>query len=304
MIDIVIVNWNSGEYLLKCTGSILNQSNEPYVNNIYVIDNNSSDNSISLLPIHRKIAIIQNNQNLGFSKACNQGFRLCKAPYTLLLNPDTQLLESTLKDCISFMESNSNADILGVSLLDDNGKLTYSCSRFPSPLRYFFDATGMSKIVPGIFTPALLMTDWDHKSSRYVDQVMGAFMFMPTSIFQKIGYFDERFFVYYEELDFSKRLSSYGGKSYFSSNISALHSGCGTTHSVKAFRLSLNLRSRLQYCKKHFNYTGYVFVWLCTFFIEPIARIFFLLVKLNLIEIKEIIKGYRLLITAERKSII
>ena len=303
MADIVIVNWNSSGYLFKCVQFILIQNNEPYVSNIYVIDNDSSDNSIYLLRKHSKIEVIQNNQNQGFSKACNQGFRLCKAPYTLLLNPDTQLLDSTLKDCVSFMENNSNIDILGVTLLDDQGKLTYSCARFPSPLHYFFDATGLSKIAPKIFTPALLMTDWDHKSSGYVDQVMGAFMFMRTSIFQKTGYFDERFFVYYEELDFSKRLNDEGGKSYFNCDIKAIHSGEGTTHSVKAFRLSLNLESRLQYCKKHFNYTGYVFVWFCTFFIEPITRIFFLLVKLNLSEIKEIIKGYKLLIIAKRKSI-
>ena len=301
MIEIVIVNWNSGGYLFKCIQSILTPNNEPRVSKIYVIDNNSSDNSISLLPKDSKINIIHNNHNLGFSKACNQGFMLCKAPYTLLLNPDAQLSDTTLKDCVSFMENYNNADILGVSLFDDKGKLTYSCARFPSPLHYFYDTTGLSKIAPKIFTPALLMADWDHKSSRYVDQVIGAFMFMRTSIFQKIGYFDERFFVYCEELDFSKRLAQHGGKSYYKSDITAVHSGQGTTHSVKAFRLSLSLISRLQYCKKHFKYSGYLFVLFCTYFIEPFTRIIFLCLKGNFAEIKEITKGYKLSIKKQKR---
>ena len=127
---------------------------------------------------------------------------------------------------------------------------------------------GLSKIAPKIFHPGVLMTDWDHKESRKVDQVMGAFMFMRNSIFEKLGYFDERFFVYYEELDFSKRLAQLGGTSFYNSDIKAIHIGGGTTNNVKTFRLFLNLSSRLQYAKKHFSFGGYSFVWFCTFFIE------------------------------------
>jgi hypothetical protein len=125
---------------------------------------------------------------------------------------------------------------------------------------------------------------------------MGAFMFMRRSIFEKIGYFDERFFVYYEEIDFSKRVAEKGGKSFFNANIKAIHSGQGTTNSVKGLRLFLNLRSRLQYAKKHFNYGGYACVWLCTFFIEPFTRSLFLLLSGKIDEISDLFKGYKLLI--------
>ena len=157
------------------------------------------------------------------------------------------------------------------------------------------------KIAPKIFTPALLMTDWDHKSSRYVDQVMGAFMFMPISIFNKVGYFDERFFVYYEELDFSKRLAESGGVSYYNYDIKAIHSGGGTTNNVKPFRLFLSLQSRLQYAKKHFHFTGYIIVWYCTFFIFFFTRVIFLLLKGNFKEIKNVFKAYDLLIRNNKK---
>jgi len=296
MVDIVIVNWNSNEYLLKCVQSIIRDNNEQYVNKIIIIDNNSSDYSLSLIPKHPKIIIIQNKQNQGFSRACNQGFELCKASYTLLLNPDAQLMNNTLQECIYCMEQINAFDVLGVTLLNDEGKITCSCSRFPSPIRYFYDASGLSKVAPRVFTPALLMTDWDHKTSRYVDQVMGAFMFMQTSIFEKIGFFDEQFFVYYEELDFSRRLFANGGKSYFSSNIKAIHSGGGTTKNVKATRLFLNLQSRLLYAKKHFSGGGYNFVKFCTFFIEPITRNVLLMLRGNFKEVKNVFQAYILLI--------
>ncbi len=296
IVDPIIVNWNSGDYLEKCINSIFSNANADYVNTIYIIDNNSSDNSLELINPNNKIQIIRNKENRGFAKASNQGFHLSKAPYLLLLNPDTQLLDTTLKDCIAFMEKHDETDILGCRLLNEQGETSPSCARFPTPAKLFMDSVGLSKVFPRLFSPAILMSDWDHKTSRYVDQVMGAFMFMRHSIFEKVGYFDERFFVYCEELDFSKRLHDLGGKSFFNTDIVAIHSGEGTTKAVKAFRLFLNLRSRLQYAKKHFNSFGYFLVWLGTFFIEPFTRIIFLLSSGRFKEIKTVFEGYKMLI--------
>jgi GT2 family glycosyltransferase len=249
-----------------------------------------------------KIEIIQNKRNQGFAKASNQGFKLSKAPYILLLNPDTQLLDSTLKDCVAFMEENHDIDILGCRLLNDKGEITPSCARFPSPGKLFIDSIGLSKVLPSVFNPAILMTNWDHKTSRFVDQVMGSFMFMRYSIFEKTGFFDERFFVYYEDLDFSKRLSAAGGKSFFNTHISAIHSGKGTTEAVKPFRLFLNLRSRLQYAKKHFTVSGYLLVWLGTYFIEPFSRVSFLFFNGKSSEINSVFKGYKMLLNKTKRN--
>lgn len=298
MIDVVIINWNSGDYLQKCIQSIFSTDNRNFVTKVFIIDNNSSDLSLQKIRLNDKTEIVRNKENRGFAKACNQGFKLCSAPYILLLNPDTQLLDTTLEDCIAFMIKKTDIDILGCQLLNDDGNVGYSCSRFPSATGIFFDATGLSKMAPSIFKPGIIMTDWDHKESRLVDQVMGAFMFFRKSIFEKVGYFDEQFFVYYEEVDFSKRLAALGGKSFFDADIKAIHSGEGTTSSVKAFRLFLNLRSRLQYAKKHFNLSGYLLVWISTYFIEPFTRMFFLLLKGKAREISQVFKGYKLLITA------
>jgi len=301
MIDIIIVNWNSGDYLEKCINSLFTTNNILSINKVFIIDNNSKDSSVNKIELNKRIKIIRNKVNTGFSKACNQGFQLSTSSYLLLLNPDTQLLNNTIADCVTFMNQNNEIDILGCQLLNDDGKITHSCSRFPTPLGILSDSLGLSKIAPSIFKPGIIMTNFDHKESRYVDQLMGAFMFMRKSVFEKIGYFDERFFVYYEEVDFSKRLAQKGGKSFFNADIKAIHTGEGTTSSVKGFRLFLNVRSRLQYAKKHFNFPGYCCVWVSTFFIEPITRSFFLIFSGKLSEIPDLFKGYRLLLKSKLK---
>ncbi len=296
MTDIVIVNWNGGELVKKCIGSVFEHPGNDLVNTVIVVDNASTDRSVDNLPEDKRIRVIKNTANLGFAKACNQGFKICTAEFVLLLNPDAQLLTDTLKDSSAYMNVHPEVDILGARLLDDNGKTTASCARFPTPLRIFYDASGLSKLFPSVFTPSTLMTDWNHAESRFVDQLMGAFMFMRRSVFDTIGYFDERFFVYYEELDFSKRLAMVGGKSFFNHDITAVHSGEGTTSNVKAFRLFLSLRSRLQYSKKHFSFIGYLFVLLCTWLIEPISRFVLLIIKGKWKEVPQLFDGYRLLL--------
>lgn len=290
--DIVIVNWNSERLLLDCVNSIIHSENIEVTNRIFIIDNNSADNSLEILPSHPKIHIVRNDQNFGYARAANIGFKRCTAGYVLLLNPDTRLFPSTIPKCLACMESLPEVDILGCMLFDEKGKITPTCVRFPTPARYFFDATGLSKLFPKIFTPALFMTDWDHTTDRYVDQIIGAFMFIRNEVFQKIGYFDERFFVYDEELDFSKRLADTGGKSFYNASIHAVHIGEGTTKNVKAYRLFLNLKSRLLYSRKYFSTLGYLSVWCSTFLIEPVSRSVFLLVKRKPKEIRDVIKGY------------
>ena len=301
MIDIVIVNWNSGDFLSKCVLSILQSPDCILVDKIIIVDNNSKDYSIGKIIQSDKIEIIINKQNNGFAKACNQGFRACSSCYVLLLNPDTIILQNTLSDCFDFMNNHTDIDILGCTLLDENGKVTKTCARFPTPVRFFFDAAGLSKIAPGIFTPGTLMTDWSHNESKFVDQVMGAFMFMRGNIFKKFGYFDEQYFVYYEELDFSFHVSKSGGKSYFNAGIMALHYGEGTTSTVKAFRLFLSLQSRLRYAKKRFSRAGYLLVCFSTFPVELCSRFILLLAQKKFDGIKQLFKAYKMLLIALSK---
>lgn len=294
MIDIVIVSWNAGNLLKDCISSIIDSDNSDILNKIIIVDNHSTDDSIRNLPAHPKLELILNDQNEGFGKAANQGFRKCTSKYTLLLNPDTRLNKETLPECLRYMEAHNEVDVLGCQLTNNEGNPLPSCSRLPTPLTFFFEAGGLSRIAPKIFPPATLMLDWDHQSSRYVDQLMGAFMFMRSSLLTTVGHFDERFFVYFEDVDYAKRLSLGGYKSFFNASIKAYHIGKGTTAKVKAYRLSLYLTSKLQYAKKYFSKTGYWFTVLTTWLVEPFTRTFFFLFTGRFSEIKETWKGYYL----------
>lgn len=299
-VDIVIVNWNSGTLLRDCVQSILDGDNVERIGHIIIVDNHSCDDSISHLPQHDSIRLIKNDANLGFAKACNQGFLVCKEPYVLLLNPDTLLFQNTLRECIDHMGTHWQTGIMGCQLVNEAGQITPSCARFPRAMDFVVHGTGLSKLFPRIFRPATLMTDWDHGQSREVDQVMGAFMFMRKTVFEQIGYFDERFFVYFEELDFSLRYRKSGGIIFYNANIKAVHKGMGTTAKVKAFRLFLNLRSRLQYAAKNFSTAGLLVVYLSTFTIEIVTRFVLLIGKGKFAEIRDLFRGYGMLLLRKK----
>ena len=131
-IDIIIVNWNAGEMLHACVQSVLSNKSDNLNINVIIVDNNSSDNSITLLPIINSIQIIKNSSNTGFAAACNQGYSISKSDFVLLLNPDTILPPNTLYDCIEFIKNHSEIAILGVKQYFDTNQVMKTCSRFPN----------------------------------------------------------------------------------------------------------------------------------------------------------------------------
>lgn len=293
--DIIIINWNSGNFLNNCINSINENQNKKLISKIYVVDNASTDNSLTGIDSSYDIQIIKNRKNLGFAAACNQGIDASNSKYILFLNPDTELHENTLIDSTIFMENHSDIDVLGIRHTDMGGITKKSCSRFPTLKNYFYDIIGLSKIFPSLFKPATIMSDWDHEDSRFVDQVMGAFMITRRSSIDTFGKFDEQFFVYYEDLDFAHRIWAGGGKVFFLYDIEVYHHGEGTTSKFHSLRLFYSLRSRLLYSSKYFSRTHYASVFFLTVLVEPITRVIFQAIKLNFDEIISILKGYKML---------
>lgn len=295
-LSIVIVNWNAGVQLTKCIDSIFKSTQDKFeLDQVVIVDNASTDCSISLIPIHPKVTLIKNKENLGFGAACNIGVKQTNSELLLFLNPDTELPIQTLDAVTDFYISKSKImkfGILGVKLTDENGQIQKSCSRFPTLCSEVFDRTGLSRI---IINKSSHMKEFAHTQSRYVDQVMGAFFLTSMTIFENLNGFDEQFFVYYEEVDFSYRASLLGYKSYFLAETSAMHIGGGCSHQVKAKRLFYSLNSRLIYAKKHFTCLDYLFICIITLCIEPITRVIFSLLKRDFAGVKETISGYKML---------
>lgn len=297
--DIVIVNWNSGEQLKNCLQSIekSNKSNCD-LNSIIVVDNASVDDSISNLCYPSlPIQLIKNNTNLGFGKACNIGAKDCQSNFILFLNPDMIVYEDTFLNLFKYIENNDNEDIgiYGIQLHDEDKEVQKTCARFPTVWNFVVRSLGLNKLNNRLFK-SYTMHEWDHLSSREVDQVMGAFFMVKRSLFESLDGFDERFFVYYEELDFSKRASDIGYLSKYIVEAKAYHKGGGTSENVKAMRMFYNLQSRSIYALKHFSLFKAFVVLFFVFTIEPLSRMTFILIKQNKIEnLRELLTAYKLL---------
>lgn len=291
-LNIVIVNWNSGEFLNNCLTSIEKSNLKDLLINIIVVDNNSSDDSLNRITSTIKYNLIKENENIGFAKACNIGLLQSYSKYILFLNPDTEVRENTFQKAITTMENNYKFSVLGVKHIDENGNIAPSCSRFPKLKNYFYDIIGLSKIYPQIFYPATLMLDMDYSKSALVNEVMGAFYFCRKSVLDRVGGFDERFFVYYEELDLSYRIIKNGGAIFYDADNEIYHKGKGTTEQVKALRLFYSLRSRIKYSFKNDNKANTIILFLLTMFVEPFSRLLYLIVNGRFSEINDLVNGY------------
>lgn len=255
-LSIVIVNWNAGDQLCACIASIAQASSGLSRScEVIVVDNASTDDSMrGIDQCGVSVRLIANTINRGFAAACNQGAREAHGDYLLFLNPDTRLFADSLTRPLEFLEHPGNAaiGICGIRLVDESGNTSTCAARFPSLRVLAGVILGLATPFPRMFPPHL-MTPRELNESRVVDQVIGAFFLIRRDVFDRCDGFDERFFVYFEEVDLSLRAKHLGYASYFLSDVSAFHKGGGCSDQVKAARLFYSLRSRVQYAKKHYS---------------------------------------------------
>jgi GT2 family glycosyltransferase len=294
-LDIVIVNFNTGDQLRKCVSSLSTAIRSiPNMGRVIIVDNNSKDDSAERLG--NNVVLVRNAANEGFGRACNRGAALGNAEFVLFLNPDTTVGEGILLRIVEFMkaETCNRIGIVGVGLRGDDGLIARSCARFPTRTSLICRSLGLDILLPSLFPPHFLV-EWDHVGRRSVDQVMGAFFFVRRVLFNTLGGFDERFFVYFEDLDFSLRALNLGYQSYFIGDLSIYHRGGGSSSSVKGKRLFYSLRSRILYCEKHFGSRFLPFLVGAIGTSELMLRVVRALSKLSMQELVATAEGYLLL---------
>jgi N-acetylglucosaminyl-diphospho-decaprenol L-rhamnosyltransferase len=273
-IDVVIVNWNTGGCLRACLDSIV-RSEPVEIGRVTVVDNASSDGSAANLDeLPLPIAVIRNDQNIGFAAACNQGAASAASDYLLFLNPDTSLLPSTLITAIRFMDSPaaSHIGICGVQVLDKEGRPAISCARFPTLRIIFGKMTRLDRLMPRYF-PSHHLTPSETCESRAVDQVIGAFFLVRRGLFARLGGFDESYFLYYEEVDFARRARNAAAGSYFLKDARVFHEGEVSSSQNLEKRLYHSLTSRQVYADTHWAHWQARLLMAFTFGLELPARI-------------------------------
>jgi hypothetical protein len=224
-LSIIIVNYNVKEFLQNLIHSIekasLNLTKE-----IIIVDNASDDGSVEFIKEKfPQIKLIANQLNLGFGKANNIALKQAIGKYILLINPDTLVAEDTFKKMIKFFEQNIQVGLAGCKILNPDGTLQLACRRsFPGPWTSFTKVTGLSSVFPRskIFARYNL-TYLDENKSYEVDAISGSFMMMRKEVYEKVGGFDEQFFMYGEDLDLCYRIQKEGFKVFYVHSTQIIH---------------------------------------------------------------------------------
>jgi N-acetylglucosaminyl-diphospho-decaprenol L-rhamnosyltransferase len=252
ILDVVVVNWNAGDCLRACLDSLAQSATRVSLGHVVVVDNASTDGSAGSLPTSPPVTLVRNQENVGFAAASNQGARLGSGEYVLFLNPDTVLLTDTLQTALTFMEGPEGVrfGICGGSVLDVDGSLGISASRFPTLANVAAKTIGLDRVVPRLAPPRHLPPEALTRSCQ-VDQVIGAFFLVRRSLFDQLGGFDERYFLYYDEVDFSLRARTLGFDSYFLAEARLHHVGGVSARKSGGRALYHSLRSRTLYAFRH-----------------------------------------------------
>jgi len=251
-LSVIIVSWNVRDDLVRCLRSIEeNHPLAPY--EVIVVDNASEDGTVEC--IRREfptVTVIENEQNRGFAAANNQGIQKAGGQYILLLNPDTIVHKSSLDTLIGFMENNPDIGACGPKLLNTDGTTQPSVRRFPT----FRGALYRHSVfrLTGIFLSQYrkwLMKDFGYDRRADVEQLMGAALMVRRSVIEQVGVLDERFFMYFEEVDLCYRIKQAGWRVVFVPDAEITHLGGQSARQMPARNRLMMLESMFAFFRKH-----------------------------------------------------
>ncbi|MGZ3852814.1 MAG: glycosyltransferase family 2 protein [Flavisolibacter sp.] len=270
-LSVIIVNYNVKYFLEQCLLSVQKSAAGLEVQ-VMVVDNQSKDGSLEYLqPKFPGVHFIDNERNAGFAKACNRGLKCAKGELVLFLNPDTIVPEDCFTKCLSFFDTHPDCGALGIKMIDGSGKFLKESKRsFPSPLTSLYKLTGLSLVFPKsrVFGRYHL-GHLDKNSNHEVDVLAGAFMMVRKSLLEKVGGFDEDFFMYGEDVDLSYRIQEAGFKNYYLSETAIIHfkgesTRRGSLNYVKMFYNAMSVFVRKHYGRTRagvFNFLIHLAIW-------------------------------------------
>jgi GT2 family glycosyltransferase len=253
-VSIIYVNWNCAEEIAGSIASVRAMS--PASRYEFIVVDNASPQGSSPLDADPAIRLLYSGMNKGFGAGCNFGARAAKGKYVLFLNPDTRFLNDVLSELLAFAESHPNAGVVGPLLEGPSGNVQFDGARsLPTLFNEFLQHSTLAfKFPRGPLTSKPYLSDWDHRSTREVETVLGACMLMPARVFAQLGGFDEKFFLYSEEVDLCCRIRSAGLEVWYLHTARLLHKERQSTLQLfgSVDRIVLqNLVSQQYYFKKH-----------------------------------------------------
>jgi GT2 family glycosyltransferase len=251
-ISVVIVTWNSEEFIGNCLDSI-SRTADGVQFEIIVVDNSSSDGTVKIVQESGvQIDLVKNRKNLGYAKANNQGIERSQGRYVLLLNPDTEIQEDSLDSMLKFMDANPRVGALGPKLLNPDGSVQPSCREFPRFSTLIWEFFGLSRLFPksSIFG-RWRMGYFSFDRPGDVDQPMGSCLMLRRQTLNNVGPFDENFRRFFNDVDLCYRIKNVGWKIYFHPDARVVHHKGGSTGKAKRRMIWLSHLAFYRFLKKH-----------------------------------------------------
>lgn len=215
-LSIIIVNYNTGKLVKASVDKILKNTKNLTVprTEIIVVENASPDEPVGDLP--QNVTVIKNKENLGYSKANNQGLKIAKGRHSVLINSDTEIKKGSFKDLVDFADSTNDAGVVGAKLTLPSGEMQKSVFRFPTIWRAFQEYILKVKNKFSSYAP-------EDVQPVEVEALVGAVFLITNKAKEKVGLLDERYFMYFEDLDYCKRVREAGLKVYYLPMVEFLH---------------------------------------------------------------------------------
>ncbi len=257
-LSIIITTYNNRGLLRQLLNGLRNFPPKEQ-HEIFVVDNNSSDGTSSMMQIEfSNITYLKNEKNVGLAKANNKAIKLSTGNFILILNPDIAVFEGNIDRLVQFMEKHPKAGLVGPRLLHPDKSIQYSTFYFPKWYIPIFRRTPLGKL-PWAKRQLhyYLMKNWDHSKSKTVDWVLGAVMLIRRSALEQVGLQDEDFFLYFEDVDWCKRFWKQGFEVWYDVDSSFVHYHKRESAESPGLKgifnplTKIHIQSWLTYLKKH-----------------------------------------------------
>ena len=260
-LSVVIVNWNTIGMLRDCLGSLFASGVKASLE-VFVVDNASSDGSPDMVEAEfPSVKLIRNTRNMGFAAANNQALRLAKGRHVLLLNSDTLVHTGVIDASIDYLDQNPQTGMMGCRVLNADGTVQTTCSRFPTLTNLVLLTSGLFK-VPGLSVARRYrMEDWQRDDERDVEVVSGCYLMARRSATEAVGLLDEDFFFFGEETDWCRRFLAHGYAVRFAPVGTITHFGGGSSKSLNSKRDLMLSEATVRLHRKHGGLAAAAAAW-------------------------------------------
>jgi len=268
-VSIVIVSYNTRELLRECLRTVAREA-EGISHETIVIDNASHDGSADMVANDfRDVSLIRSDTNLGFAGANNRGFAQARGCYVILLNSDAFLRPGAVRLSLQHMDAQPRVGAGGGRLVGRDDSWQPSARMFPSLFNELLMLSGLAARYPKSRLLGRADRTWaDPREGAEVDWLPGAYVIVRRAVLERVGYFDERFFLYYEEVDLCRRIKAAGYAIWYWPDIVTVHLGGESSKTVNRLQMSgagsqltlWRMRSQLLYYRKHHHAWG---AWCC-----------------------------------------